>query len=206
MGNLIEFVSGKEVPSRARTSSESGDDNLVVFQPKPSGTDLRGAEECYISGAAMINSNRDKAIEAFRKCLELDPGHARAKIELGNHSYYCTEYGPAEQFYLQAANDDPKLISAHYNLGLLYTSLFRNQDAITSLLKVLELSPDHADAHYSLGFLYDRIQDKSKAVRHMLIYVRLTNRQDPFYFSAKEIIRNSLPEGVVILETRKPGA
>jgi len=48
----------------------------------------------------------------------------------------------------------PPTVQLHYNLGLAYYNLDRNDDAIKELKQAITLSPQLADPYYALGMAY----------------------------------------------------
>jgi Flp pilus assembly protein TadD len=45
-------------------------------------------------------------------------------------------------------------VDAHYNLGFIYRSMDKNQQAVKQFKEVIRLQPEYAEAHMSLGVIY----------------------------------------------------
>lgn len=53
---------------------------------------------------------------------------------------------------------------AHYNLGIAYKNLHRDEHAAKAFAKTIELEPMHLDAHLSLGNVYNRMERWQDAI------------------------------------------
>ena len=61
--------------------------------------------------------------------------------------------------------DEPQL---HFELGVEYERLGRNEEAIAAFKKTLELHPQSAETHFNLGCLYEKNRDGRNAIVHMM--------------------------------------
>src|SRR5579872_5317149 len=137
----------------------------------------RQAENYFQSGLAFEESGApiEKAIEAYRKAIELNPGAAGALVNLGTIYYRQRKYEDAESQYLKAVAVDANYPLAHYNLGNLYDEQGDLTRAEQHYTTALELNPNYADAHFNLALLSERRGDFLKAVRHWKSYLKLDN-------------------------------
>jgi tetratricopeptide (TPR) repeat protein len=84
----------------------------------------------FLLGLAYKESrNLENAMEAYRRVLEIDPGHARALVNLGNLYFARQEYSVAQSYYRRASQADPRLALAHYNSHLAHLEAFRLEAA-----------------------------------------------------------------------------
>ena len=92
----------------------------------------------------------DKAIEAYRSALRIDPNFADAHNNLGNA--LCENDQPQEAIghYSTAVEIDPKNAYTHYNLGILLKSLGDHSAAIDSLERALAIDPKYPDAEFEI--------------------------------------------------------
>ncbi len=114
-----------------------------------------------------------KAIEAYERCLELDPHHIAARINLGRLHHEAGRYAEAQRVYREALREcapDPTLL---FNLGVLLEDTSRAEEAIDAYLQALTLDPDFADAHFNLARLYESQGKPQHAIRHLGVYRRL---------------------------------
>ena len=159
-------------------ASELG--SLRAFVPKPATDPVnaeRQAESYFQNGLALEEAGApiEKAIEAYRKAIELNPGAAGALVNLGTIYYRQRKYEDAESQYLKAVQVDANYPLAHYNLGNLYDEQGDLTHAEQHYTAALELNPNYADAHFNLALLSERRGDFLRAVRHWKSYLKLDN-------------------------------
>jgi tetratricopeptide (TPR) repeat protein len=120
----------------------------------------------------------EKAEDAFRNCIEWDPGNAEkqqvseilellAQMREGtrNKNFFRVqvqlqrafsdmeedEYAPAAARLERLTEVDPDNASIFYNLGVVYTFLKREDDAMESFRRCVDLHPDYFQAWYNMG-------------------------------------------------------
>jgi tetratricopeptide (TPR) repeat protein len=76
-------------------------------------------------------------------------------------------YEDAEALFSKAIAQDSKDYGAHFNLGLAYSLLNRDADAIREYRTVLELRPGLYEAELNLGLSLIRTKDAAGAVSHL---------------------------------------
>jgi tetratricopeptide (TPR) repeat protein len=150
------------------------------FEPKPApdrANAERQAEAHFQEGLALEEAGApiEKAVEAYRKAIELNPGAAGALVNLGTIYYRQRKYDEAERHYLKAIEVDANYPLAHYNLGNLYDEQGDFTRAEQHYTTALQLNPNYADAHFNLALLSERRNDFLKAVRHWKSYLKLDN-------------------------------
>ena len=106
------------------------------------------AEEWYDLACELEHSSPRQARDAYESALELDPGHAGARVNLGR---------------LLHEDGHPLAAANHYRLAL----TARPDDAIAA-------DPAAADAHFNLAGLYEREGQTAGAIRHLKAYRKLT--------------------------------
>lgn len=159
-------------------TSELG--SLRSFQPKPAmdrANIERQAETYFQQGLALEEAGApiEKAVEAYRKAVELNPAAAGALVNLGTIFYRQRKYEEAERQYQKAIEVDANYPLAHYNLGNLFDERGDLTRAEQHYTTALELNPNYADAHFNLALLSERRGDFLKAVRHWKSYLKLDN-------------------------------
>ena len=82
---------------------------------------------------------------------------------------------PAEaaRAFERAAKREPGNAEVFLNLGLAQRRLARDQSAVTSLLRAVQLAPESAPARAALGKLYLDAGEPQKAVEHLTVATRL---------------------------------
>jgi tetratricopeptide (TPR) repeat protein len=139
--------------------------------PPPS---ANSADEHYARAFVLEDADSDGARAAYEACLEADPQHVEARINLGRLLHMAGRLEQAEQVYRSAAKAEPLLI---FNLAVLLEDLGRESDAIAAYREALALEPQLADAHFNLARLYERARDAKASLRHLLAYRRMIDRQ-----------------------------
>ncbi len=85
---------------------------------------------------------RDKAIEAYAKALELDPNNPDVLTDQGVMYSETTQYEKAIANFEKAHAIDPTHLPSLLNLGMLYAQYLRDYDkAITTWKRVIEIAP-----------------------------------------------------------------
>ena len=126
------------------------------------------SEGWYYLARTKYNENRfEEAISAFQQCLKLDPQNVKAEDNLGLSLAGLGRDGEAAAAYNQAiawqAESLTKNPGPYIDLGSLLIDENRPQDAVTFLLRALEIAPRESRAHELLGKAYTRVEDFPKA-------------------------------------------
>jgi tetratricopeptide (TPR) repeat protein len=132
------------------------------------------ADEHYARALALEETDPREARLAYQACLEADPSHLEARINLGRLLHIGGRLAEAEQVYRSAIQSEALLA---FNLAVLLEDLGRESDAIVSYREALALDPQFADAHFNLARLYERARDPKASFRHLLAYRRMMDGQ-----------------------------
>lgn len=197
-GHALEPTSGQFV------MDFSPSDRVVPANVKSMRT-AQTASEHFASGVALEEDPRSQAeaIAAYRKVLDLDPGHAAAYINLGTLYYNRQDYPRAESHYRKAVEVDPRYALAYFDLGNVLDETGRVADAINAYKTALQLAPTYADAHYNLALAYEKTRQSRAALQHWRAYVRLDS-SGPWATHAKNQIRRILDnEGLKVVYKKK---
>ncbi|MFD1770003.1 tetratricopeptide repeat protein [Sphingobacterium suaedae] len=110
----------------------------------------------YLGIAHSAANNNDKAIEAYKKAVSIDPNYSDA-----NRNAAATIInGVRDQ--LNALNEDKTLSNTDYNTKVAALKE-KIKEALPYLEKVVELNPEDVDALKSLKGYYDFQQDEAKS-------------------------------------------
>ena len=126
------------------------------------------SEGWYYLGRTKYNENRfAEAINAFQKCLKLDPKSVKAEDNLGlalaglgRNEEAAAAYDQAIAWQAESLTKSP---GPYIDLGSLLIDQNRPQDAIANLLRAIEIAPRESRAHELLGKAYTRVEDFPKA-------------------------------------------
>ena len=114
-----------------------------------------------------------EAIEMYHAILEMKPEHAAACINLGTIFYNQRDFSRAEQMYRRATEADPEYALAFFDLGNVLDEMQRLDNAIEAYQRAIQIVPHYADAHYNLALAFERKNERRRALRHWMTYVRL---------------------------------
>jgi len=143
--------------------------------PPPNAAGASQVQEMFVRAVQLeenVATLKD-AVRMYETILELRPDHAPACINLGTIFYNQREFELAEQMYRRATEADPEYALAFFDLGNVLDEMQRLNDAIEAYQKAIKLVPQYADAHYNLALAYERQNERRRALRHWMAYVRL---------------------------------
>ena len=132
------------------------------------------AEDWFALALNLEISSPSEARDAYRRAVELEPGHTDAHVNLGRLLQEAGEREAAEAHYRQALDADPAHPVAWFNLGLLLESMDRLDLAASALERTIENDPRAADAHYHAARIYEKLGQQTAALRHLRAYKKLT--------------------------------
>jgi tetratricopeptide (TPR) repeat protein len=134
------------------------------------------AEDWYELGCELETASPEKARDAYRRAIELDPDHADAHTNLGRLLHEAGEVAAAAEHYRRALASRPDDVTAAFNLAVAFEDEGRTEDALAAYQRVLAEDPRYADAHYNLARLYEHMGRGVAAVRHLKAYRKLVRR------------------------------
>lgn len=151
------------------------------------------ATEYFARGVALEEDpgTQLEAIENYKKCVDLDPLHAAAYINLGTLYYNRHDYPQAERFYRKAIEVDPRYALAYFDLGNVLDETGRLTDAIKAYQSAISLAPTYADAHYNLALALEKARHPRKALHHWQAYAKL-DTVGPWSIHARNQIKKIL--------------
>jgi tetratricopeptide (TPR) repeat protein len=107
-------------------------------------------ESDFLRGTALNGLGRPaQAIEALRKVLAADPGHAAALLNMGNACADLDRWQEAERFCRAAIARDPALVEAHASLGFVLTATGRLREGLAACDAAIGLEPGFAQAQWN---------------------------------------------------------
>lgn len=114
------------------------------------------------------NGEYDKAIEIFKKAVEINPNDDDSWRLLSNSYNRNGQIEEAIKYYLKAAELNPDDSRNWFNLGISYSNNEQYKEAINSFLKVVELNPDDSYSWYGLGNSYIKNEQVEDAIKSLL--------------------------------------
>ncbi|HEX7159329.1 MAG TPA: tetratricopeptide repeat protein [Edaphobacter sp.] len=169
--------------------------------PAPKPVDI---QEMFLR-AVRLEENSATIAEAaalYETILSLRPQHAPALINLGTIHYNKREFERAEALYRRATLADPDYALAFFDLGNVLDEMQRLPEATQAYQRAIALVPHYADAHYNLALAYERQEQKRRALRHWLAYVRL-DPSGPWSSHARDQARRILKSEKLSIVSRR---
>jgi len=113
-----------------------------------------------------VGGNFERAIESFRKSLELNPDDPEAWLNLGCAQWKLGQLDEAEQSFVRAIVLRPEYAAAHNNLGGVLDQQAKTAEAVVHYREAIRLQPDYAQAHSNLARAHLREARIGDAIRH----------------------------------------
>ena len=125
----------------------------------PSATGEEEIAAHFRAGQEAIKAgNLPRAVEEFKRVLELDPGLAEAEVNLGLAYHSLGEYHLAVSQLAEPVRQRPNLLGPRIILGTDYMKLGSPEKAIPVLEQALRLDASNQEAHRLLAMSY-RMED-----------------------------------------------
>jgi tetratricopeptide (TPR) repeat protein len=111
-------------------------------------------DACYVAGAKFYSArNYEAAATSYRMAVLLNPGLARAYVELGSSFLALKNYRSAEHAFLKARSIQDESCAA-CGLGMTYHKLRRYDDAERAFKRAQRLDPNDVCAYEQSGRMY----------------------------------------------------
>lgn len=185
-GSAVEPIAGQFVLDFA--------DREVLQQPRIHAFHAAETAGDFFSRGVSLEDDpktQDEAVIAYKKCVDLDPTHAAAYINLGTLCYNRHDYVLAERYYRKAVEVDPRYALAYFDLGNVLDETGRLPEAIKAYESAIALAPTYADAHYNLALAFEKARQPRKALHHWEAYSKL-DTSGPWAIHAKNQIKKIL--------------
>jgi Flp pilus assembly protein TadD len=128
----------------------------------------------YMANAYLQLNQTEKAIQAYKTSISLNPYRDDTHIILGNLYFSEKRYREAENEYKQAIRLNPTE-NNYYSLGQAYLELGQYNAAKNQFNTVKHLSPDSPNGDFGLGLVYSRQGDFEEAIRQFKKAIGIEN-------------------------------
>jgi tetratricopeptide (TPR) repeat protein len=115
-----------------------------------------------------------EAEDAYRRALEIQPGHGGAHLNLGRLLHERGEPRGAEYHYRRALDSPAHRGLAAFNLGVALEDQGLLDEALLAYARALEADGALADAHFNASRILERLGRGEDALRHLAEYRRLS--------------------------------
>ena len=150
------------------------------------GTNNPEAHDAYLQGRFFWNQFTPeafpKAIEAFRRAIEIDPRYALAHVGVADYYTWASIYGlvpPHEaspkvfEYASHALEIDPSLAEAHAAIGLYYSNMQDWEKCEVSYRRAIELNPNYPLSHEWLSAVFVGTGRFEEGINEILLAERL---------------------------------
>ncbi len=131
-------------------------------------------DEWYNLGLDLEEVEPDRAPDAYRQAIRLDPKNADAHVNLGRLYQLKGDLKLAKRHYELALTARPGHQLAFYNLGTVFDEL----DETSKAADFYSQAPAIPDAHYNLARICELSGDEVSALRHMRQYRDLLDAEE----------------------------
>jgi len=138
----------------------------------------------YLTQTYLKLDRPDKAIDAYKRGIELNRDRDDLHLDLGNFYYAEDRYEEALAEYHEAVRINPGASTNHYSLGQGYLKLEKFSQAEAEFRTVLRMEPGSSYGDYGLGLTYSKYGKFEKAIDNFEAAIR---KDDKFYDAYAEI-------------------
>jgi serine protease Do len=149
--------------------------NLAEVYSPP---ELEKAQKLYDYGRQLYAAkDYQKALQAFREAVSLNPKFASAYNYLGLIYRNLGRYEDAAKAYVRAIQLQPQNYVYIFNLGMLMYTAKAYKHAVTAFVKAIEIRPEDVDSHFMLGKTYVKMKNYPASLREYAILQQLDAKQ-----------------------------
>ncbi|OGW55125.1 MAG: hypothetical protein A2Y81_11300 [Nitrospirae bacterium RBG_13_43_8] len=125
-----------------------------------------------------------KAIECYKKTVQLKPNSSEAHFNLGCAYDKAGDKQKAIESYKVVIRLEPTSPVAYCNLGFCYKDLGDNQRAIESFKEAIRIKPDYDKARWNLGMAYVEVDDIANALKEYEVLQKSNKKHADELYSA----------------------
>jgi superkiller protein 3 len=127
----------------------------------------RDEQILFLLGLAYMKNHDSETSKAIFKQMFAVAEPARAHFLLGKACYESALFPEAEESYLEVLRLEPGFPGMHVELGKVYISERRNDEAIRELELALKENPGNEEAEYYLGSLLVRVNRYAEGIPYL---------------------------------------
>ena len=127
----------------------------------------------YANGVFLLLEQPDKAIEEFKKELELQPGHPQSLMQIAFEYLKRGDAKTALPWARQAVDAAPKDFATHKALGQALLDMDDVSGAISELQTGIALAPESPGLHFTLAKAYQKAGRLEEATKERDEFTRL---------------------------------
>ncbi|HKE26020.1 MAG TPA: tetratricopeptide repeat protein [Bryobacteraceae bacterium] len=121
----------------------------------------------FLLGFAYLRHHEPEKAKAIFAQMFQDAGPVRSEFLAGKAAYEAALFSQAEESFRKVIQLDAAFPEVHLELGKVYISLRRTDDAVGELQRALKANPGDADASYFLGAVLVQAGRYAEGVPHL---------------------------------------
>ena len=126
--------------------------------------EIKGVAYFYLGTSNSHLDQQKKAIEFYKKAVEIEPGMHEAWSDMGIAFHCLDQYRKAIESYKKAVEIKPDGHNAWYNMGIAFCGLGQPRKAIESYKKAVEIKPDDHEVWNNMGIAFRCLDQYRKAI------------------------------------------
>jgi tetratricopeptide (TPR) repeat protein len=147
-----------------------------------------GAAHFNLGNSYLAMEKYRLAIEEFQKCMELDGDDPVALCYIGEAYEQLNELSLARLFYQQSIDMAPMLPDAWLGMGIVYDLEGKTFEALTFILKAIELDPENAGMFHVLAGAYEKLNEIELAQENYEISLKMDSRDEECLINYVEML------------------
>ncbi|HLM84457.1 MAG TPA: tetratricopeptide repeat protein [Candidatus Bathyarchaeia archaeon] len=142
---IIATLAGRTI---VRNRDWKSEDTLwmATAQVAPSGQQIHN----NLGDVYARQGDMNRAVEEFKKAIEINPNYADAYHNLGNTYQAMGQLELAMENYLKAASINPQLWQSYQNMAAIYFNREQYDQALENIKKALEINPNDQNLQQNL--------------------------------------------------------
>jgi len=157
---------GYSMAARYLDAARTALDELILRYPKTPHTH-------YARGVFLLTEEADRAVDDFRRELEISPSHVPARLQIAFEFIKRGEPAQARPLAEEAARLAPEHFATRLAMGQVLLELNEIDAAIPELEKASKLAPRSPQTHFLLARAYARAGRADDAARERAEFTRL---------------------------------
>jgi tetratricopeptide (TPR) repeat protein len=157
----------------------------------------------YAYGVYLLREEPDRAIEEFKKELQLSPGHVAATLQIAFEYIKRSDWESARPWAQQAVTAAPNGFAQRQAYGQVLLELGDVKAAIEQLEAGVTLAPEAPTLHFTLARAYQRAGRAEDAERERAAFLKLQRQARTFQHGSQSVGGSSSPT-TVTMEPRPP--
>jgi len=147
-------------------------------------------DRVFTLGLALADQDVEEAIRTFRRVLDRDPAHSRARYNLALVLQRTDRLADAAKELQRAIDTDPRA-EAYYSLGIVRWHQGDLDRATGALRAAIQADPAYASAHEALGGVLRDQRDWTAAQRALRRAITLRPDQASGYFALARVLQSA---------------